>query len=373
MSSPWARLTELPGLMAVRAAWGNFPEELLLPASDSAAVLPCENGHACQRVVVEHGSGDAVGICQQMPPHCEARPVRKEERAVYRLDEKKLFGRIQKLLGMTGTPEQMPGEPWFWRIGSIPAAGDRSLPVFFIFSRNVSAMDAALGRLVMAHRECFLLIVPDAAIVREPHQATAQACRSAIIVLDDLFAIGIDGRISSRTAGPEAVLAWQNEVAPAAGTLEAKFPTPPETTWKAVTITFRTRDSIFAKCGDMPAVNIERTQIPGMFDSASAEKIPTDKWYLLMAFAARGPTLGMDELTKLFGSTNWEKMRKQKSDLSKALRAYFQIEAEPLPLNKRTNLYEPILVIRQHTNTNLEVWLRDFKRARLLASPSMRP
>ena len=50
-----------------------------------------------------------------------------------------------------------------------------------------------------------------------------------------------------------------------------------------------------------------------------------------------------------------------------------KIEAEPLPLNKRTNLYEPILVTRQHTNTNLEVWLRDFKRARLLASPSMRP
>jgi hypothetical protein len=94
--------------------------------------------------------------------------------------------------------------------------------------------------------------------------------------------------------------------------------------------------------------------------------------FLLMAFAARGPTLGMDELTKLFRSTNWDKMRKQKSDLSKALRDFFQIEAEPLPLNKRTNRYEPTMVIRQHTNTDLEVWLRDFKRAGLQASPSMR-
>ena len=362
MSSPWARLTELPGLMAVRAAWGNFPEELLRPASESADVLPCENGHACQRVVVEHGSGDAVGICQQMPPHCEARPVRKEERAVYRLDEKKLFGRIQRLLGMTGTPEQMPGEPWFWRIGSIPAAGDRSLPVFFIFSRNVSAMDAALGRLVMAHRECFLLIVPDAAIVREPHQATAQACRSAIIVLDDLFAIGIDGRISSRTAGPEAVLAWQNEVAPATGTLEAKFPTPPETTWKDVTITFKSRDIISVKCGATPAVNIERLHIPGMFNDSSREKVPTEKWYLLMAFAARGPCLGMEDLMKLYRSPNWQKIRRQKSDLSKALRTFFQIDVEPLPLNDRTNLYEPILIIQQDTNTDLEDWLGEFNR-----------
>jgi hypothetical protein len=347
--------------MAVRAAWGDFPEELLLPALESAFVLPCENGHACQRVVVEHGPGDAVGICQQMPPHCEARPVRKDERAVYRLDEKKLFGRIQKLVGITGTPEQMPAEAWFWRIGSIPVNGDRSLPAFFTFARNVSAVDVAIGRLVMTYRECFLLIVSDGMLIREAHRATAQACGSVIVALDDLFDIGVDGRISSRTAGPEAVLAWQNEVAPAAGTLESKFPTPPETTWKDVNITFKSRDIISVKCRTVAAVNIERTHIPGMFDSTSGEKNPTDKWYLLMAFAARGPTLGMDELTRLFGSRNWPMMRKQKSDLSKALRAYFQIEADPLPLNKRTNRYEPIVVIRQDTNTDLEVWLRDFK------------
>ncbi len=361
MSSLWAKLTELPGLMAVRAAWGGFPEELLRPALESAAVLPCENGHACQRVVIEHGPGDAVGICMQQPPHCEARPVRKDERAIYLLDEKKLFSRIQKLVGMTGTPEQMPGEAWLWRLGSLPVNGDRSLPAFFIFARNIPAVDVAIGRLVMAQRECFLLIVSDGTLIREAHRATAQTCRSIIIALDDLFAFGADGRISSRAAGPEAVLAWQEEVAPTAGTLESKFPTPPETTWKDVTVTFKSRDIISVKCRAAPAVNIERTHIPGMFDSASAEKIPTDKWYLLMAFAARGPTLGMDELAKLFGSRKWPKMRKQKSDLSKALRDFFQIEAEPLPLNKRTHRYEPILVIRQDTNTDLEVWLRDFK------------
>jgi hypothetical protein len=345
--------------MAVRTAWGDFPEELLRPASESAAVLPCENGHACYRVVVEHGPGEAVGICRQMPPHCEARPVKKEESAVYRLDEKKLFSRIQQLLGMTGTPEQMPGEAWHWRLGSVPAAGDRSLPVFFVLARNATAVDAALGRLAMTHRECFLLIVSDGTLIREPHRTTARACRSIIVPLDDLFAIDVDGRISSRTTGPEAVLAWRNEVAPATGTLEAKFPTPPETTWKDVTITFKSRDIISVKCRTVPAVNIERTHIPGMFDSTSGEKNPTDKWYLLMAFAARGPTLGMDELTRLFGSRNWQKMRKQKSDLSKALRAFFQIDAEPLPLNKRTNRYEPNLVIQQDTNTDLEDWLGD--------------
>ena len=39
---------------------------------------------------------------------------------------------------------------------------------------------------------------------------------------------------------------------------------------------------------------------------------------------------------------------------SKALRAFFDIRNEPLPFCKSRNVYEPALVIRQDTNTNLE-------------------
>lgn len=362
MSSPWAKLTELPGRVAVRAAWGGFPSELLRPAPESAAVIPCENGHACQRVVIEHGPGDAVGICMQHPPHCEARTILKEERAVYRLDENKLFGRIRGCLGLAGVTDPMPEEAWFWRLGSFPASGDRILPAFFIAPRNAGAIDAALARLIVSHRECFLLVVSDGALVRETHRETVRNCRSLIVALDDLLGISADGDLVALNGGADPILAWRQEVAPTPDAADGRFPTPPGTTWRDITITFFERDILSIKCGDMPAVNCERLHIPGMFNDSSREKVPTDKWYLLMAFAARGPCLGMKDLMKLYGSRNWQMIRKQKSDLSKALQSFFQISADPLPLNRITNLYEPLPVIRQDTNTDLEDWLGEFSQ-----------
>ena len=41
------------------------------------------------------------------------------------------------------------------------------------------------------------------------------------------------------------------------------------------------------------------------------------------------------------------------------MRAFFDIRSEPLPFCKSRNVYEPALVIRQDTNTNLEDWLAD--------------
>ena len=73
----------------------------------------------------------------------------------------------------------------------------------------------------------------------------------------------------------------------------ARFPTPPGTQWKDVTITFMDRDIVEIKCGSATAVTRERLHIPGMVDTTTREKRPSDKWFLLMAFAARGPALGM--------------------------------------------------------------------------------
>jgi hypothetical protein len=109
-------------------------------------------------------------------------------------------------------------------------------------------------------------------------------------------------------------------------------------------------------------VNWERLHISGMFTATSREKNPTDKWYLLMAFAARGPSLNMQDLMKLFRSTNWQKMRKQKSDLSKALQEFFGLSGDPLPFDRRRKLYNPAPTIRQDTNTDLEDWLVEISR-----------
>ena len=53
-------------------------------------------------------------------------------------------------------------------------------------------------------------------------------------------------------------------------------------------------------------------------------------------------------------------MRKQKSDLSKALQEFFGRHGDPLPFDRRHNFYKPEPTIRQDTNVDLEDWLTDF-------------
>jgi hypothetical protein len=114
------------------------------------------------------------------------------------------------------------------------------------------------------------------------------------------------------------------------------------------------------KCGKERAVTKERLHIPGMADTTRREKAPTDKWFLLMAFASRGPALSMKDLERLYRSTNRAMIKKQKSDLSSALKAYFGIEAEPIPYRKGEGCYRPELRIKKGDNLDLEHWLKDW-------------
>ena len=94
-----------------------------------------------------------------------------------------------------------------------------------------------------------------------------------------------------------------------------------------------------------------------MADATKREKGPTDKWFLLMAFAARGPALGMTELEIFHASKNRDMIKKQKSDLSLALQDYFDIKEQPIKYKAKGRCYCPVLTIREDDNVDLEVWL----------------
>jgi hypothetical protein len=96
-----------------------------------------------------------------------------------------------------------------------------------------------------------------------------------------------------------------------------------------------------------------------MFSASQREKKPTKKWYLLMAFALWGPTLKREDLVKLFKHNDWEKMRAQKSGLSKSLKEFFRLDSDPINFDETSNEYQPLLVIRQDTNCDLNDWIND--------------
>ena len=95
-----------------------------------------------------------------------------------------------------------------------------------------------------------------------------------------------------------------------------------------------------------------------MFVANEDYKKPSDKWFLLMAFAQFGPFLSREDFSKVFtGQTSNKAQDQQKSQLSKALKYFFGINNEPIPFSKKYNQYQPNLMIR--TNINLSEWLYD--------------
>lgn len=358
--SVWSPITELLGAQGVMAAWGDFPAQFLTAVDGLAAAIPCDRGHPCQMHIVEHGPDDFVGVCSNEDGLCGKRQVRNKERVVFRLDEKKLFEEIlQSFGGKSVIPEEISVRPRVSRIGGIPTTGDDKLPVFFALAADLSAVDAAVKALLAHGAEKFLLVVPEEKTIGIVQQNWATQHGGRIVGVDQMLEVADKGVVSARTSGLEVVLTWMEKSAPK--TLRdaegARFPTPPGTKWKDVTVTFKGRDIVEIKCGIAKAVTRERLHIPGMVDATKTEKVPTDKWFLLMAFAARGPDLSMKELERFYASNNRDMIKKQKSDLSLALRNYFGIKDPPIAYKFKGRRYHPELTIREGDNVNLEPWL----------------
>lgn len=358
MSSNWAKLAELPGRRGVRAAWGSFPVELLMPAEGfGSPTLPCDSGHACYRVIVEHGPGDAVGICMQLPPHCEARAVRKDERVVYRFDERKLFSKIISLLGINGAPEQLSPDDDLWKLGALPPRDDCTLPAFLILARNSKAVDHALGRLLSSNRECFLLIVSDGQFIKEQHRDAAHHARSLIISLDDIFKFDHVGALLTVSGSSRLIESWRSAIAPAPNVAISKFPTPESAKWSDVTITFVNQDVFQIKCAGQASRSWNRVQMPEMFQANTAYQKPSFKWHVLLAFAVHGPCLDYADLERISGGPKGrDKIKKQISDLRTMLQEFFDIEGDPLPFDRKLKVYKPELTIRLDTNARAELW-----------------
>ena len=152
--------------------------------------------------------------------------------------------------------------------------------------------------------------------------------KSKLIGIDDVLAVDAAGKVMTKESAQNIVSNWLETVLPkSAKPSEAnQLVLPPGTTWKDISITFLARDVVSIKCGEETAVNYERLHIPGMFVASQREKKPSDKWFLLMAFALWGPGLNRENLRTLFGHDDWNRMRTQKSALSKSLKQFFGLD-----------------------------------------------
>jgi hypothetical protein len=368
MTSVWSKITSLPGALGVKVAWGNFPTQFLVPIERLADAIPCDRGQICQFRIVEHGSDDVVGICSNEDGMCGRRRVLKRERVLFRLDMKKLAGAIINSVGGKLAPlEEIAPRSRLFRIGGIPTIGDAQLPVFFAAASDIAATDDAMTAVLAHGAEKFLLIVPEEKSVGIVQQDRAVQRGGRILGLNELLEDAEKGATSVREGGQDALRSWMEKSAPKASrdAEGARFSTPPGTTWKDITITFLDRDMLAIKCGKLSEVTKQREQIPGMTNAATQLNRPSVNWFLLLAFAVRGPALSMSDLQNIFSGQNRATLRRRKSEVSQHLQEYFGLDDDPIPYNSKQRCYIPAFLIRQADNTELNYRLSIFLKRNL--------
>jgi hypothetical protein len=367
MTSVWSKITTLPGALGVKAAWGNFPTQFLVPIERLAAAIPCDRGQICQLRIVEYGPDDVVGICTDEDGLCGKRQVLKKERVNFRLDKGKLAGAIINCVGGKLAPlEELSSRPRLFRIGGIPTIGDAQLPVFFASAADIAATDDAMTALEAHGATTFLLVIPEEKSVGIVQQNRAAQRGGRIMGLDQLLDVAEKGVVSPRASGQETLKVWlvKSAPAPVRDAESARFPTPPGTMWKDVTITFMDRDMLAVKCGTQREQRKQREQIPGMTKTTTELNSPSVNWFLLLAFAVRGPAMSMSDLMKAFKGVKADALRQRKSELSLTLQEYFGIDDDPIPYDKRQRCYIPKFIVRQANNTDLDGGLESGRRER---------
>ena len=359
-SPPWRRLTELSGGKGVKAEWQDFPAELLKITNEQASTIPCNSRAGCYMNVVHHGPSDFVGICTSDTKQCDRRTIEKSELALYRIDHKKLATKVAAAIGFTEQHEKITGHIALWKFGVLNPQAEHSFPVYCFLGQTSSQLDKIVNQLCMGE-QTFLLIAATSSLISTASSDASSRHKSKLIGIDDVLAVDAAGKVMTKESAQNIVSNWLETVLPkSAKPSEAnQLVLPPGTTWKDISITFLARDVVSIKCGEETAVNYERLHIPGMFVASQREKKPSDKWFLLMAFALWGPGLNRENLRTLFGHDDWNRMRTQKSALSKSLKQFFGLDDEPIPYNKSVNEYQPVLMVRQDTNCDLNDWIRD--------------
>ena len=342
-------------------AIGRLFDALDLPPADE---LPCPapGGDGCPRQVREMPDGTFVAVCGRYPQKCSDVHPDSVDRTIYGVNLKRVAATIAdsfKDYGVTKDIKTINEDLHLVRVGFYNSRGSLKYPILFHLPFQEGDRQKA-SELLIGQNAPFILLLPSISALKQESIASLRNHRSVITGLTDFT--GSNGEIDSNAF--KSLLSDFLSLQPESKEAEQinKFATPPGTEWKDITITFIERDIISIKCGEAVAVNYERLHVPSMFSAKNRDKKPTKKWYLLMAFALWGPNLKREDLRKLFGHNDWEKMRAQKSGLSKSLKEFFGIDTDPIEFDENTNEYKPLLFIRQDSNCHLTNWIADIHK-----------
>lgn len=321
----WPALERLASPRAVEAHWReligdefDLARRLFSPTNDLATVVPHPTRPGAILDVVRHGRNDIVGVDREGETTFS---LSRQQLVVYALNPVALVAAVAEALGIAPDGQPVADTSATYFVGRYEPQPNSSFPVALTIPSSAERFHAATLSLLALLSGPFLLGSPTG-----QHLRTATAVllgqRSAqhLSLIDALDCFGSSGW-QLTPSGRSQVAGFDARVLPPAPlTSEDRFPTPTGACWSDLNLRFQDGHTLWVSIRKVGrAVSCECL---GLFDRRTQR--PNKQWDLLYAFARKHGRIA-------WGSSAAEQQnQKRKERLVKALKAYFQIEGDPI-------------------------------------------
>ena len=203
MTNLWQCLEEIPGLVAVPAAWAAgtgdqfdaLRRDLLRDAERTAKSYPCDCG--CAHRVVKHDDGRIVAVCRCEPWNCDDLHLMPAQVALWKVNVPKLGRAICHAFDCV--PKETPlGIAGAKQIGSF---GNGTLPVVLLIRPDEESFTSAVAQLVARLPEHFILLAPTLRFQNGNAAAWLKTAKAGFFDLESHLIVLPSGKLQALTSG----------------------------------------------------------------------------------------------------------------------------------------------------------------------------
>ena len=345
----WRALERIFSLNATLSEWheqaGNDFSLLplfLRPTNNYALCFACPSpgGEGCPRQIVETREGQILAVCGDQSQLCKTLQLEPKDIIVHELNPRKLTEMIALTLGVAHEFSELADYSQTWQVGNHNPAPNRRYPIYLSIATRQEDLQHTANRLFAIARYPFILIVPTRRYITLEMKDMLARINARFMTLEDMIVSNGEDTLSG-SLSPELLLADFNAALfPANQISSNSFAMPPSATWEKLTITLIARDVIDVRYGKMDTVTIDRLHIPGMYNKNSTTKKETLAWALLRLFAEH------DGMISVQTHGAHDLLKKHKQGLSARLKAYFQMEEDPIEWLPEYHAYKAKFVVR---------------------------
>nr|CRH06603.1 Protein of unknown function [Candidatus Magnetococcus massalia] len=314
-------------------------ELLLRPTQRLARAYHCPTpgGLGCPRRIVLHENGDVFAVCANEERSCDTLSLEMADIIVYEMDVRQLAQRIAGALEVPFSFSDKNYPHGVIKIGEDHPYHDQSLQVFMALHGSREKLRSTALELSVLTQSPFLLLILTQERSTDLDSLLSKR-KSIHLPMDQAFRFGSYGELKAQQPATFALASLRNALAPQAQNrgLTELFPTPASASWKSLILEFHADELMLAKCGSV--VRRVEPEHMGMKNRKSGR--PTHQWTMLRALAITEGTLPLP------APEEQDRIKKQKSELSRKLKAYFQLSHEPIPWKQGKKYWEAEFQIR---------------------------